>query len=218
MTSRLRLRKVTTPPAARPGQEVDRDDDHLKSIDSAGSVTDLESGGGSSAVVLTTVTLIDAQIKLLPTTPVVLVPAQAGKGVFILGGALVAHIGTAYTNISADVDDGITALYIRGTNELGATSPIGPMLTTSFASVVKGLLVAFRLEAEATPSVAGSNREGENETLRTSSVPLTGLTDPITVQVYNFSADWNTDLGPFTGGDPANTLTISLFYVVVDLA
>lgn len=49
MTRRLRLRKVATPPAARSGQEtvfVDRDDSHLKLIDSAGSVTDLESGGG----------------------------------------------------------------------------------------------------------------------------------------------------------------------------
>lgn len=54
MTKGLRLRKVATPRNARSGQEtvfVDRDDHHVKSINSAGSVTDLESGGGGGSSV-----------------------------------------------------------------------------------------------------------------------------------------------------------------------
>lgn len=147
-----------------------------------------------------TVTLTNAQIKALPTTPVQILAAPgASKIIFPMAAWLRANWAADYTNIDAGA---IVKLLINT-----------EILTTLNNTVISGV----------TQLLAGGGPDGSNVFLigrqhinATNMFGTSGIYDsdaankPLTIEVTNGA------LGAFTGGHASNTLKITVYYVVVD--
>lgn len=144
-------------------------------------------------------TLTDAQIKALPTTPVQLVAAPgAGKVIKLLGGMF-----------KIDTTNGVY------TNDNSYSS-------TFFVSYESGGVQASNMIF--LPEVNTNNIKISS----LSQIVLPDGSDPtlfMVEQIYEASAIENKALtlqlnntpGNLTGGDPANTITVTVFYSMVDL-
>jgi hypothetical protein len=159
-------------------------------------------GGGSGLLLKATVTLTDAQIKALPTTPVEIVAAPgAGKLIWPLSAVIVCDTSAnGYTNT-----DNVVALFIEWwdgshlSNQWGVSHPNVLNLLTAFDKVV------LHVPPADTPSAFGVELDG----IYLSTSQLADF--PLRLRLPNDPA------GNFTGGDPANTLRCTVFYCVVDV-
>ena len=172
-------------------------------------------GGGGSSYLVASVELTDAQIKALPSTPVqILAAPPAGKAYLFLGGAIVldASLGQ-YTNVSSFEDNiaGITAMFSTGFGVMGYER-----CADTFANVgIWGVQLA--------PASGRIYSPTDIEVTDGAAVAYTqdsfdGLLDgAMTINIDNYTAGYAVDLGNFTGGNAANTLKVTVYYVVVDL-
>jgi hypothetical protein len=142
-------------------------------------------------------TLTDAQIKALPTTPVELVPAQGvGKMIKFMGGIL--RIDTT------------AGLY---TNDNAYNTFVGIFLLTANvnnAIYFPDLNAGDDRLCNLAPLV---NPDGANPTafLVENVYAINAVENmPLTIKSTNTG-------GNFTGGDPANTLEVTVYYSIVDL-
>lgn len=152
----------------------------------------------TTVIGIKTVTLTDAQIKALPTTAIELVPAPgAGKVIYSLLGIWNKVGDATYGNISADAE--ISIVYDgNGDALLGAKQS---------NSEIGNILGAAANISFFSPKVTTDGA---------SIFPVAGQT---TANVVNKSLKlfaYNTD-GDFSGGDAANTLKVTVYYIIVDL-
>lgn len=149
-----------------------------------------------------TVTLTNAQIKALPTTPVEIVPAPgAGKAIQLLLARTVIHIAAlgGYTNFNTfavqlfkgtdpliDVSVPGTVGFFQGSDETIGTYVFTPAITTDGSDI-----------HAATYQANGSVERNDNQPL---------------MFVIDNSVDGN-----LTAGNAANTLKITVYYIIIDL-
>ena len=143
-----------------------------------------------------TVTLTNAQIKALPTTPVEVVAAPgAGKLLVALYSvfALTTHAGD-YTNINAAAQLGVDLSF-------GLSTSAG-VLNEASGGGVSGVL------AVGGPGIGFVGHTGNSPPFEP---PTTFVNTALVVAALNGGS------GDFTGGNGANTLKVTVYYVVVDL-
>jgi hypothetical protein len=143
------------------------------------------------------VTLTDADIKALPTTPFEIVAAVAGK--IILPLFLVLQVDTsagAYTNITAGVGQ-----FIRGIVGTDMTARALNSGTLGAAAQVLANLPSIQ-EADATPPTV--NRF------------YAVLKDPAALTNVALELKSDNAAGNFTGGNAANTMKVRAYYQLVD--
>jgi hypothetical protein len=153
-----------------------------------------------------TVTLTDAQIKALPSTPVEIVPAPgAGKALIPFQIVLRMSIATAYANIGdkAGIADTLFAFTPLANGS-------GDWVTASLGGTNK---VAYALLAP----YLYDGAEGIVAPARPNASTDVVANQPIALQCSNFNGEEYTDLGNFTGGHASNTLKVTVFYTIIDV-
>jgi hypothetical protein len=162
-----------------------------------GSVADAFAGGLQKAVV----TLTDAQIKALPTTPVEIVPHPGtGKMAAFVVACYHAAITTLYTNVQA-ADDNADILIlelISPTMQVGANIANWRLFDNQTGNTYVHV-PQYQEQTEAAATV-------------TAAFPFINATN----LGFRLRAS-NGALGNFTGGHASNTLKVTVYYVVVDL-
>jgi hypothetical protein len=168
---------------------------------SGASFEDAVEDANVQTVYSATVTLTDAQIKALPTTGVEVVAAPGvGKGLICQSAVIHTNFAVAYT---ADADSSI-----------GICRPDG--FPASFQLVAQSLLQATGELYTLLPGVTtpGAAVEGDfagyayvTESLTKTAIENKGLV------VANFL----TSSSDYTGGDAANTMTVTVYYSVFDV-
>jgi hypothetical protein len=152
--------------------------------------------GSAVALRKATVTLTNAQIKALPGTPIELVPAQgAGKAVdFVRAVAWLDVTAGGYTNVDPE------ATLKVGIAGIGSSVPDSvPDLLGANSDVYA---LEFAPTVYVTDGVVSSNSYYSRSTV-----------DNVPIQLFGT----NGSLGNLTGGNAANTLKVSVIYMVVDL-
>jgi hypothetical protein len=165
--------------------------------------------GGASVVTYYSLTkeLTDAQIKALPTTPVELVPAPGAGKLIVFHSAVVVRnpLAQAYGNINEY--DGIFIGYTGTQRQLDA----GYWLDGSAS--VGSLYNLF-------------NNQLANKVIHYDPIGIStqgGYTLPATINLdtegvnKGLSIMGMTSSGNFTGGDPSNTMEVTVNYTIVDL-
>lgn len=177
----------------------------LRSVQSDGTDAPI-GGGGSMPIQQATVTLTDDQIKALPTTDVELVPAPgAGKVIYGANGELGLMVislggpGAAYTNISSSPKPDFV-LYTGAARIFGLYAKYG---------VGSSRLSAFLQWGGPAVYATSYGEVGANEIMQDTSA-VADL--PLMLAIDNGA------LGDLTGGDPDNTMSVTVFYAVVDVA
>lgn len=173
-------------------------------------VTQLENQGGGSLLLSNTVTLNNSQILTLPTTPFVIVPAPgAGKANLIINALVISNLTIPYTNIDTDgnyigIDYGNdifepTSLVV---NDVGSGS-------SDLSALLDGTGAIFQLYPihPPTPLLTWTNRP-------VALGAIDNITNIVNAPLYLFCYNGS---GDFTGGNIANTLKVTIFYVVVTL-
>lgn len=198
-------------------------------VTSLGDVLPVANGGtgvtDGAAVRLATVTLTDAQIKALPTTPITLVAAP-GAGFFLqpLRAVLICDAsGGVYTNINANAylnlrrnDWSVDSFaYLVNGNGGGLIDTTLTDVTDFLAAVSKNLWVplpyANGQESGVGAGIAWENGWGPMANHSTTST-IYDVTDAENEAIV-ISAE-NQGSGNFTGGHAANTLTVRIYYTI----
>jgi hypothetical protein len=143
-----------------------------------------------------TVTLSDAQIKALPTTPVEILPAPGtGKAIYLIGGAVVINAsGGGYSN----VDNASPQLF---------TSGQGIGLTGLFPGASDLQLADVRMR-QLQPSEAQIGTGSFNGW----AIATGGLDENQPVVIMD---NWNGS--NYTGGNASNSLKVTVIYVIIDV-
>jgi len=149
-------------------------------------------------------TLTDAQIKTLPTTAVVVIPAP-GANVAVV--PLFCHLRCAavadYTNI-----DPTSSISLNSFDVLA-------LLTNDLQNAVTGLLAPGDADDAANAFISLTQLVNEG-TIRLNGISSIYDSDASN-EAVTMGAD-NAALGNFTGGNAANELTVTVLYVVLDLS
>jgi hypothetical protein len=166
---------------------------NFDSLNVAGSPVVTES---TVAVLSRTVTLTNAQIKALPTTWPELVPALgAGKAIsFISAIAWLDAMAGAYTNVDASATLQVCIASVGSTVPDSVPDLLGDDSDVYAMDFVPTLFVSGGLVT--------SNSYYSRSTVDNVPVQLVGS---------------NASNGDFTGGNPANTLKVTVLYSVIDL-
>ena len=174
---------------------------------SAPTANELETGSGVVTIYRTTVTLTDAQIKALPTTKVEIIPAQTGKIIRLVSGfGVVTSTAGGYTNVTASTVAGSASLsltYASGDNML-ASNPTRLAGLINAAGVQGWLINPYMDPVLFSPAdYIGDPSPG--------SITNSILSQGIFLQAYNTA-------GNFTGGNAANSLTVTVWHGIVDVS
>lgn len=147
-------------------------------------------GGGGSSYLVASVELTDAQIKALPTTYIEVVPAQgAGKLIVVQCVLIEFYFSVTYTNVTG----GSYLICGYGNWDVDASS-----------------IVLFVGSANNVFSVLTSAQDGDSAAEYLSASRNT-LQDNVALKIIS------SNTGDFTEGNAANTLKVTVYYVVVDV-
>lgn len=161
-----------------------------------------------------TVTLTDAQVKALPTTPITVVAAPgANKMIQLVQATVIASVSTPYTNLDATfcglylaLDGG--AYYSSYLADDPSTTPALSQ-ATDLVGTASSAVATLHMYREAVP-VAG----GAGYVIEGTSAGFPALTDVANKALkVHFE---NNGSGNLTGGTGANTLRIVAHYFIVD--
>lgn len=159
------------------------------------------SPGGSSYLVKAEVTLTDAQIKALPTTPIQIIAAQgSGKVIQLINAVLLSDVsGGDYSGIDGDCN-----IYLA--NKTDGEDQYSQIISESDGSVTNLLTetLNYSNQIKVQLLLTGSN------TASPYFAPISRY-DNEGMYLYAFNGD------VFGGGNAANTLKVTVYYVVVDL-
>lgn len=173
------------------------DDDGIVTVSTLG---DLSGVSGVSMMRTISILLTNAQIKLLPTTPVEIVPTPgAGKAIHVISGQMRADCRAgAYTNISGYNAVEVGVLNAFGTNTITASGLLG----SAFYNVA--VIAPFYL-------VGSGDYEGELTLGAFGGEVILDEDLPLNVIGYNASN------ANFTGGHDNNSLKVTVYYTIVDV-
>lgn len=150
------------------------------------------------------IVLTDAQIKASPTTFPILVPAPGANKIIVLrGGIAVSNFSIAnkYTNRSSNFPTSILRIAYNDDFHSASTDQ-DPFLFfdgADFTPNGKISMIEPRVEPFGTTNITSPLSVMENV-----------VNAPLKLVVYNTA-------GNFTGGNAINTLTLTLYYVIVDV-
>jgi len=172
-------------------------------------------GGGSSPVRQATVTLTDGQIKALPSTPVEIVAAP-GVGQFLvpLGAWLIIDATAgAYTNFNAPsgTNPYASSVYLAWDALNFFNDALGPAQATGLLSHAERRVTYLSPVSGNMQEVGGDLADSSGLVYGDPAIAALGY-DNASLSVVG----QNNALGDFTGGNPANTLKVSLFYAVAE--
>jgi hypothetical protein len=156
-----------------------------------------------SSLLSATVELTDAQIKALPTTGIEIIATPgANKIILPFSAVLVLQNWQAdYTNINAN-----SSIQISSTNGLGnILNFIEQAKNTSISNIL-----AYGSDSLNVVSI-GQPIYGGQPTAFTGIIPADLIDDGLSIRINNVGS------GNLTGGNAANTLKVTVYYVVVDL-
>ncbi len=148
--------------------------------------------------------LNNEQIKALPTTPVVVVPAISGKIIIPIYGFLHKSFAVEYTNIGAA---SYLAFYAQGENYSLDTIPnaTSAYLTDFLDNGIRIWTLTSRPQVKVTTGWSDNFKPAYSPDIDYINTPITMLID-----------DDNT-ITDLTGGDPANKLKVVISYYAVNL-
>jgi hypothetical protein len=166
-------------------------------------------GGTTDAMLEITATLTDDQIKALPSTPVQLIPAPPlGKTLVIHRVLLAPHFASGpYSNISIAPDTPMLLVCADLGVPLATIIVDDPAATPPQTLLTEFLTASGDIWALIPPQALSQTTFGTTLAGFTSTPPTPNL--PLLVMIYNPAGD-------LTGGDPANTLTVVVFYSIID--
>jgi len=188
-------------------QDVAENAGKVPVVNDEGTGFDFQESGGGGALLSATVTLTDAQIKALPTTPVELVAAPGiGMGLIFMGAFFnKPQLTNEYTNIS-DLDiiqiiyDGVSESYLDRAFQEDIASSITQI------TLLIGQTIPYQFYDPPAPYRANQGYIEpillvSNSTIENKAIVLQAITSN----------------GDFTGGNAANTLKVTVYYTIVDL-
>jgi hypothetical protein len=187
-------------------------------VDAAQCVTD-----DTVAVKKATVTLTNAQIKTLPTTDVEIVaaPTQPNRILHLIGAYVLCDSRAgAYTNLGSS-GGGITSLEISGGGSTGLNAPkmadINAWLggNRRFGAFIPRMSVfdADDVDVTTTYALAGQAYSG----MVTGNITSEPFGRNIEVYATNYTNEFGSDLGNFTGGHADNSMRVTVLYVEIDV-
>lgn len=146
-----------------------------------------------------TVTLNDDQIKALPSTDIIIVPAQGeNTAILMLDLSYSTNFVAPYTNIS-DATDGAYLYMAHDGYDLDEGLQNAPTGDTVLEDITQVLT-----------SIGGWR-------YRYKVLPYKQAKEHSSLNNIAISTDCYNNAGNFTGGDPANTMKITVVYTVVDI-
>jgi hypothetical protein len=166
---------------------------------------------------IATVPLNNDAIKALPSTPVEIIPAPgAGKIILPFTGLLSLNMVGVYTNVGYNGAGGISNLYLAFdfSTILGMpdTSEFGGSLSSS-----TGLILWSMMGGKVYKPDDDDVTWGVAIPYASKSQLLPGENKPFVLHFDNYTANYDTNLGNLIGGDPANTLKVTVIYHIIDL-
>lgn len=158
--------------------------------------------GGASILHQEPVLLNNTQIKALPTTRIEVVAAPGANKILLpLSAVLVLTAGTGYGNINAD--DYLTLSHDDGNVDKMSYCRNETALFTQLTSFLSGNRTLFLVPSAAHDASASALCSFSNSTASL-------VNKNLVLSTSGLEVDW-------TGGDPANTLRVSVSYMVLDV-
>ncbi len=190
-------------------ENITNKDDIRQIINQLADYVQANPGGGSpggTSILSATVELTDAQIKALEGSPIEIVAAQVGKIIMPSLALLSSNCLSDYTNINANSK--IRVLASGGSAYMEAYNQTDGAVTLLLAPTANlGDTKAFQFITPSQTTTAVSNTQTGGFTNLTSEYENRNL-------LLGFT---NSGGGVLTGGNAANTLKVTVYYVVVDL-
>jgi hypothetical protein len=170
--------------------------------------------GGSGSLLVASVTLNNDQILALPTTPVEIVEAPGvGKALHYIGGfAVLDNRAGTYGNVGEVGDPGVgnaSVLRIVNGNWQSSIVAVWDWALTDGSDKVAFSLAPYsdRFELTGQPDPQ-TTIDGWSDYLPAFE------NQPMSIRCGN---GWVSPIGDLTGGDPANTLAVTVYYAVADV-